>query len=209
MIKLGIGGQIGAGKSEVAKMLQEFFIADGYPTVIIKADEVAWGLYFPGSPVYKRILKAFGENILDSQNQIDRKKLAQIVFSHRKHLNFLNQIVHPPLIKEICVKLKNSPQEIKILDAALLFMWGNKVPLDLRILVRAPNCQKIIRMKKKGFQPNEIKKRLSFQMDEDKMETLADFVIINDSSYKVLHERTYKLYQIIKAYFKEKLQLSS
>lgn len=205
MVKLGIGGQLGAGKSELAKILQELFSTDGDRATIINADEIAWQLYTSNSPVYKKILKTFGERVLDTQHQIDRKKLAQIVFASRMQLRKLNQIVHPVLIKELNQRLNKSPGEIKILDAALLFMWNKKIPLDIRILVRAPDEQKISRMAQKGFSGEEIKNRLRLQMSEDKMEELADFVITNDSSYEVFKERAQRLYQILRTYLKDKL----
>jgi dephospho-CoA kinase len=205
VIKLGVGGQIGAGKTEVVKYLQKCFRADGYPTQIINADQIAWQLYLPQKPIYKRIVKAFGKEILDFEAQIDRAKLGQLVFSCPQKLQLLNKIIQPALIKKLRQELENPLDSVKILDAALLFTWYLKLPLDLRILVRAPYKAKIERLVKRGYSEADIKKRLKNQASEREMENLADFVLVNDQSLAVLQERTRKLYELIKLYFSDKL----
>ncbi|MCX8014511.1 MAG: dephospho-CoA kinase [candidate division WOR-3 bacterium] len=180
---MGIGGNIGAGKTTVAKMLKKLFEQHKIPVKIIVADKIAWQLYqSKDSPVYKKILKKFGIGILTKNNAIDRKKLAKLVFACSDKLKSLNFIIQGPLIKQIIKELKTSTAPVTILDAALLFNWGKQIPLNYRILVTAPQKQKIARMTKKNYQPAEIKLRLKSQMSEVEMKKYADFVIHNNQN---------------------------
>jgi dephospho-CoA kinase len=89
---------------------------------------------------------------------------------------------------------------MKILDAALLFLWGKKIPVNIRILVTAPAKQKIARMKKRGYNPIEVKTRLKRQIKESDMKADADFIINNNTTLAGLEDKTKKLYQILKNY---------
>lgn len=198
MLKIGIGGQIGAGKTYIAKRLLNHFRKDSCRTQLIDADQIAWQLYRVDSPLYKKIVRVFGEHILNRQKEIDRKKLAEIVFENRNNLHRLNKIVHPALIKMIKSQMQSEDASVKILDAALLFFWGNKIPVDFRILVTAPLQQKIARMKKRGYNALVTKNRLQNQMQESEMEQFADFVIENNSSITELKKKIKKIYQILK-----------
>ena len=87
---IGITGGVGSGKSAVLKLLEE-----EYHAVVVQLDEVAKALQRKGTPCWKAIVEAFGREILDENEELDRKKLAQIVFQSSEKLEQLNGIVHP------------------------------------------------------------------------------------------------------------------
>jgi dephospho-CoA kinase len=198
MMSIGVGGQIGTGKTYVAKELIKLFQKDKIKAQLVDADQIAWELYTPNTQIYHKIIRAFGQDILTQNKEINRKKLAQIVFENKTNIQQLNKIAHPALLKNIKAQLQSKDKSVKILDAALLFLWGKKIPVDWRILVIAPLNQKIARMKKRGYNPKEVKKRIKQQMQESEMEKSADFVINNNSAITKLKKRVTELYKILK-----------
>lgn len=190
-IRIGIGGNLGSGKTTVAKELFKLFQSAGFKVSLIEADKIAWRLYkySPNNQIYQKIVETFGKGILNKHKEIDRKKLARVVFGNRKKLEKLNQIVHPELIKTLNHKLQINDNTIKILDAALLFYWGKKIKVDCRILVTAPKSHKISRMLKRGYSLKDILARLNQQMKEKAMRPMADFIIANNGSLAELKEK--------------------
>lgn len=196
-LSIGIGGNIGSGKTTVVKEFARLFQKDGYKVVIIDADRLAWKIYLKGTSVFKKIVSDFGAKILSRNGEIDRPKLSQIVFFNKAKLQQLNRIVHPQLIKTIKSELQKQNAQVKILDAALLFDWAKKIPMNYRILVTAPNQQKVKRMIKRGYNLIQVKNRLQQQMKESEMEKVADFVINNDHTISELKKKVNFLYNEI------------
>jgi len=203
MISIGIGGNIGSGKTTVAKELFRLFRKDKIKVRLIDADSLAWKIYKRVQKkgervnVYDKIVKTFGTEILNHNKEIDRKKLGMVVFDNKQSLQNLNKIVHPALIKHINNEIKKADAEVKILDAALLFFWGKKIPLTYRVLVSSSDTNKIKRMAIRGYNSAEVKMRLKNQLKESAMDALADFVVENNGTLKNLKNRIYLLYQII------------
>lgn len=200
MKNIGVGGNIGSGKTTVVKEFAKLFRKDGYKVRIIDADRLAWQIYQKGTTTFQRLVRTFGTKILTRKGEIDRQKLSQIVFFNKTKLQKLNNIVHPQLIKIIKTELQKHNGHIKILDAALLFDWQNKLPMDYRILVTASNTQKVKRMIKRGYNLTQVKNRLQRQMEESTMEKIADFVINNNRTISELKKKIKTLYSIIKEY---------
>jgi len=206
MLSIGIGGNIGSGKTAVAKELCKLCKKDGVRVNLLDADQTAWELYKRNavsekrSAVYDKIIKAFGTGVLDNKGEIDRKKLGKIVFNNRKALQQLNMIVHPELIRQIKHELRKFDGTIKILDAALLFFWGKKIPVTYRVLVISPDKQKVVRMAKRGYNIKEVNSRLNQQMKESEMEKITDFVVNNNSTLNELKNKVKYLYLILKEY---------
>ena len=137
MIVIGLTGGIGTGKSEVARILQDL------GAVTINADQVGHQAYTPHTEAWEEVVKAFGDEILDSSGEIDRKQLGAIVFSDPRHLARLNQIMHPPMariVSEQIESLKGDGVEVVVVEAAVLFeagwdtlvdeVWTTESPLD-------------------------------------------------------------------------------
>lgn len=116
---IGITGGIGAGKSAVLK-----FLADNYKCEIIMADDVAKGLYYKGSKAYQMITMLFSDDVLDADNEIDKKKLADIIFANPNKRAALDSIVHPLVKQEIITRITNNritdELDYTFVEAALL-----------------------------------------------------------------------------------------
>jgi dephospho-CoA kinase len=202
MLSIGIGGNIGSGKTTAAKELVRLYQKDKIKVKLIDADSLAWKLYKRNTQqqkpsVYDKIVKTFGSEILNRNQEIDRKKLGMVVFGNKQSLQNLNKIVHPALIKYINNEIKKSDAQVKILDAALLFFWGKKIPLTYRVLVASSDTNKIKRMADRGYKSAEVKMRLKNQLKESAMDARADFVVENNGTLKNLKNRIYLLYKII------------
>jgi dephospho-CoA kinase len=203
MLSIGIGGNIGSGKTTAAKELVRLYQKDKIKVKLIDADSLAWEIYKrvhnkgQRVNVYDKIVKTFGTEILNHNKEIDRKKLGMVVFDNKQSLQNLNKIVHPALIKHINNEIKKADAEVKILDAALLFFWGKKIPLTYRVLVSSSDTNKIKRMAIRGYKSAEVKMRLKNQLKESAMDARADFVVENNGTLKNLKNRIYLLYKII------------
>ena len=115
---IGLTGGIGAGKTQILNYLN-----DKYGASICQADEVAKKLQKKGAPVYDEIVAHFGEEILDEKGEINRSKLADIVFTDEKELKILNGIVHPAVKEEIRRKIAAEERKctsLFLIEAALL-----------------------------------------------------------------------------------------
>ncbi|MCX6243295.1 MAG: dephospho-CoA kinase [Bacteroidetes bacterium] len=190
MLKVGLTGNIGSGKSIIA----EIFSSLGVP--IYHADRESWQFLFDES-VKNKIQSSFGDQVFNPDNLIDRKKLGSVVFSDPEALNTLNGILHPLVIKhfsEWCIEYSFSPYIIN--EAAIIFESGIANLFDKIIHVSCPKEIAIGRvMKRDGVDGNSVIDRMRFQMEDAVKADLADFVILNSGSEMVIpqvldiHER--------------------
>lgn len=103
MKTIGITGGVGAGKSAVLE-----YLADNYNCDIIMTDDVAKGLYAKGSKTYEMMIALIGEDIVDESGEIDKKKLADIIFSNANKRMAVNSIVHPAVKQEVITRITNN-----------------------------------------------------------------------------------------------------
>ncbi|NMC00605.1 MAG: dephospho-CoA kinase [Thermoanaerobaculaceae bacterium] len=188
MIKVGITGGIGSGKSEAKEIFKK------YGAFVVDADEIVRNLLEKNGEGYKQVLNEFGNEILDNGLEIDKNKLSSIVFSDALKRRKLEEILHPLVIKkreEIFAKLqkKLSEKDIVVAEAALIFEANTKKYFDYVILIKAPKDLRIKRLLSKGFSLSEIEKRMKAQWEDEKKEKLADFVIENNSSLEELEKK--------------------
>ncbi|MBU1147071.1 MAG: dephospho-CoA kinase [Candidatus Omnitrophica bacterium] len=164
---IGVTGNYGSGKTTVAGMFA------GRGAFVIDADKVCHSLMGRSMPVYKKIIKHFGAGILDARKNIDRRALAEIVFSNRSKLDLLNRSVHPSAIKEINkIIRRNKKRKIIIVDAALLIESDFYKNMDKIIVVKAVSRKK------------DSLRRIRMQASFKKKLRLADFTIDNSGSKK-------------------------
>jgi dephospho-CoA kinase len=175
MIKVGITGGIGSGKTTVCKLFELLGIAVYY------SDDEAKRILDYDSTVKSELLNLFGPTILNEFGQIDRKKIASIVFSETTKLASLNAIVHPAVAShfEDWSKKQSSPYILK--EAAILFESGANKQVDKTILVTAPIELKLLRViaRDKTTEP-EVLKRMANQLPDEEKIKLSDFVIKNN-----------------------------
>ncbi|MEO8854496.1 MAG: dephospho-CoA kinase [Ginsengibacter sp.] len=174
MLRIGLTGGIGSGKSTVAHI----FNVLGIP--VYDADAAAKRIMAEDEVLKKSLLNAFGENAY-TNGKLNRKFLSEVVFKDENKINLLNSLVHPATIKDAneWMKKQNSPYLIK--EAALIFESGSDKFLDKFIGVRSPLSLRIERtMKRNNITAEEVEARIKFQMDEDKKMEFCDFIIEND-----------------------------
>ncbi len=186
---IGIGGNIGSGKTTLAKMFQEF------GAKLVDADKIGWSLLKKSKKEYIKIVKTFGKAILDKNNNIDRKKLGEIVFNQPNKLQMLNRIVHPTLLTKVRQDIRKE-KGIIVLDAALLFNWGLEKEMDASILVSATKELKIKRSKKLGITKKAVEERLARQIPETMMVKKADFIVRNNGSNQELKQTALEMWQL-------------
>lgn len=187
---IGIIGGAGSGKSEVLNIMKH-----KYDAQIIMADEVARELQQPGQPVYAQILLAFGSDILQADQTIDRKKLAELVFNDTEKLQKLNEIVHPCVRLKIEQMIENSTSKIIILEAALLVECGYRHICDEFWYVHSNEEIRRQRMKEtRHYSDEKIDSIIKNQLTEKDFIANSDKVIENNSTLADLEKEIDKLF---------------
>jgi len=181
MLKIGITGGIGSGKSTVAKIFELLGIPVYY------ADAAAKDIMNRDPELKAQVQQHFGADVYDSNGQLDRKRLGNIVFNDQEKLQLLNSLVHPATIRDSAqwALKQKSPYVLK--EAALLFESESFHYLDKIIGVSAPQPLRILRtMQRDKVSRNEVFARMHKQMDETIKMRLCDYVIYNDEQQMVI-----------------------
>lgn len=180
MLKVGLTGGIGSGKTTIAKIFELLNVPVYY------ADEASKRLYQTDKYLIASMKKHFGEDIYTNE-QLNRSKLAAIVFSDPEKLELLNQLVHPPTIRDAEEWMKKQTAPYVIKEAALLFESGSASGLDYIIGVQAPSHYRIKRvMERDGVKREDVISRANRQIDEEIKMRLCDFVIVNNDQELVI-----------------------
>jgi len=197
MITAGLTGGIGSGKSTVAAM----FTALG--AVAINSDEIGRNLMQPGNVVFDRIVSGFGAEIVDSNGQLDRHKLAEIVFNDLERLKHLNAIVHAPVLREIdrqvFLQRQKAPQAVIVVESAVLFEAGQNRRFDKMIVAWCQPEQQVERFQSQsGLSAEDIQRRMAAQMPGEEKKRLADYVIDTSSSLGETERQVKEVYDQLK-----------
>ncbi len=190
IIKVGITGGTGSGKSSVCNYLTKKGLQ------VIDSDAIARKLLDRGTVTYDLVVSHFGEKILKANGEINRQLLSSIVFGSSDELNFLQNVVTKETVEIVKELLEKSRPEMKIifLDAPLLFETGLDQDVDIVWFVLASQDKRLKRLSKRdGIPVFEIEKRMSAQMPEEQKEMLADIVIENEGSLDDLYSKVDKL----------------
>ena len=191
---LGLSGGIGSGKSTVAKILSEV------GAVIIDADAIAKEVLEPGQVGYENVLLAFGETLLDTFGNIDRKILASLVFQDAEKLLKLESIVHPAVIARVSEIRESFPETaIVVYDTPLLVEKQLQDQFDKVLIVSADEDIRKERLVQRGLDLADIEARMANQVTDIQRTAVADFVIINNGSMKELREQVAKVWQQLSA----------
>ena len=190
IIKVGITGGTGSGKSSVCNYLTKKGLQ------VIDSDAIARKLLDRDTVTYDLVVSHFGEKILKANGEINRQLLSSIVFGSSDELNFLQNVVTKETVEIVKELLEKSRPEMKIifLDAPLLFETGLDQDVDIVWFVLASQEKRLKRLSKRdGIPVFEIEKRMSAQMPEEQKEMLADIVIENEGSLDDLYSKVDKL----------------
>ena len=180
MLKIGLTGGIGSGKTTVAKVFELLDIPVYY------ADNEAKRIMNEDSELKEQIIRHFGPKAYPS-NELDRSYIASIVFNDKKKLDLLNSLVHPATIKDGNKWLNRQKSPYSIKEAALIFESGMQEHLDYVIGVSAPVDLRIKRsMQRDAVSEEAVKARMNKQMEEETKLSLCDFIIHNDEERPVI-----------------------
>ena len=192
MISIAITGGIGSGKTYVSNMFQE----RGVP--IYNADTEAKRLMVQDEVIRKEMIALVGEEVYQG-TELNKPLLASYLFSSAEHVQQINSIVHPR-VKADFVEWLKARREYAVagIESAILFEAGFRDSVDSVIMVSAPEELRLARaMKRDGATEQQIRSRMSAQMNEDEKIKMADFVIHNDET-KPLDEQISFILQILK-----------
>ena len=180
MLKIGLTGGIGSGKSTVAKVFETLGIPVYY------ADDAAKRLMNEDATLRNAIIRHFGPAAY-KDGILDRKFIAGIVFNDRTQLDILNSLTHPVTIRDAETWMSRQTAPYALKEAALLFESGAAEKLDYIIGVYAPQHLRIRRvMQRDNASTEEVLKRISRQIDEEMKMKLCDFIIQNNEEQLVL-----------------------
>ncbi|MFG2572002.1 dephospho-CoA kinase [Streptomyces sp. NPDC048481] len=185
MLKVGLTGGIGAGKSEVSRLLVE------HGAVLIDADRIARDVVAPGTEGLAAVVDAFGKDILTEDGSLDRPRLGSIVFADPEKLALLNSIVHP-LVGARSRELETSaPDDAVVVHDVPLLTENGLAPLyDLVIVVDThPDTQLDRLVRLRGMTEQDARARMAAQATREQRREIADIVIDNDVPLPELHRR--------------------
>ncbi|MGD8330720.1 MAG: dephospho-CoA kinase [Acidobacteriota bacterium] len=191
VLRVGLTGNIAAGKSTVAGWLEEV------GCTVIDLDALGHGCLARDTPTYERVVELFGEAILDADGSVDRRALAAIVFGNAAARQDLEAILHPAIraleerrVEEIVAA---SGSSIVVSEAALLYETGGAGRYHRMVVVTAPDDVRRARLHEKGMDQDEVTRRMRAQMAQEKKAALADYVIENGGSLEAAHQATRSL----------------
>ena len=196
MLKIGLTGGIGSGKSEVSKFL------NSWGAYIFDADQEAKKIIDKNKTAQKEIIEEFGTDVINKENKIEKKKLARIAFQDDFHQLKLNAIVHPYVFKKIDETFEKIANEDKykifVVDAALIYESGADTHMDYVIVITSLLRYRTERVMSKGqISRDDFMKRVDLQWSDEDKEHLADYVIQNNADIETLEKESKKIFETL------------
>lgn len=183
MLKIGITGGIGSGKTTVCKIFETL----GIP--VFYADSIAKQIMITDPVLMEGLKSAFGNRSFFENGTLNNKHIAQIVFNNIDELKKLNALVHPAVFRAFENWIEEIPATVPYVlkEAALLFESGSYKMCDKSILVTSPMDLKLKRvMQRDSVSETEVKVRIDKQLDDDSKAKLADYFIENKENKSVI-----------------------
>jgi len=193
MLRVGLTGSIGVGKSFVASVFVELGCH------VLDADQTAREVVMPGTPGLKALTDAFGEEILNTDGTLNRKQLGAVVFNDESQRQRLNHILHPFIIArqdEIMNAWEaEDPNGIGIIDAALMIESGGYKRFDKLIVVHCrPEVQLERLMLRDKLSRDEALRRINSQMPQEEKQKFADYLIDTSDGFELTRTRTVEVH---------------
>jgi dephospho-CoA kinase len=195
MLKIGLTGGIGCGKTSVSDLFAEFDVP------VIDADIIARDLVNTDPNVLHAITDTFGQDVLSLDGSLNRKKLAQIVFNQKKNKQQLEQILHPKIQLEISQQLhelesKKNPPAYVIVAVPLLIEANYQGLIDRILVVVADEEIRIQRVQQRDNRSlNEIRSIIKNQISDEERLKVADDVIKNNSNFNALSKQVTEIHK--------------
>ncbi len=201
MLRVGLTGSIGVGKSFVSGVLAELGCR------VLDADEIAREVVAPSSPALRDVVEAFGSEILQSDCTLDRSKLGALVFADPDKRATLNSILHPCIIAQqdqrLCKWENEEPNGIAIVDAALMIESGGYKRFDKLIVVHCRDEAQLERViARNNLSREEAQKRIGAQMSQEEKKKFADYLIDTSDGFEAARARTSEVYAMLLAELK-------
>ncbi len=197
MYVIGLTGGIASGKSTVSDMLR----AKG--ATVVFADRVGHEVYRSGTPVWEQVVQAFGRQVLTEDDEVDRRKLGQIVFSQPGALERLNAITHPPMRRMMIDELEELRREGKrvvVLEAALLIEAGwDDLTDEVWVTVVEPEVAAQRSMERSGLSREQAEARIAAQLSNSERTKHAQAVIDTNCSLAEVAQRVDELWEDLTA----------
>lgn len=189
MLKVGLTGGIGSGKSEVARRLA------AYGAVIVDADEVAREVVAPGTPGLAAVVAEFGPDVLAPDGSLDRGRLAARIFADDAARVRLNAVVHPLVLARTAERCAAAPADAVVVDdVPLLVEAGLASTYDVVVVVEAPENLRLSRLAQRGLSAADARSRMASQVPDDRRRAVAHHVITNDGSREDLDRQVSRLW---------------
>ena len=193
MLRVGLTGSIGVGKSFVASVFVELGCH------VVDADQTAREVVMPGTPGLKVLVEAFGEEILNTDGTLDRKQLGTLIFADPNQRQRLNHLLHPFIIArqdEIMNAWEaEDPDGIGIIDAALMIESGGYKRFDKLIVVHCrPEVQLERLMLRDKLARDEALRRINSQMPQEEKQKFADYLIDTSDGFELTRTRTIEVH---------------
>ena len=180
MLRIGLTGGIGSGKSTVARIFEVL----GIP--VYKADDEAKRLMTKDATLRSNIISSFGKASY-TNDILNRKYLSEQVFNDSEKIKLLNSLVHPATLKDAAEWMEKQKAPYVIKEAALIFESGSEKILDYVIGVKAPLALRIERtIKRDNVTSDEVQARIDLQIDEEEKLHLCDYIIVNDEKQMLI-----------------------
>ncbi|HEX6718193.1 MAG TPA: dephospho-CoA kinase [Pyrinomonadaceae bacterium] len=193
MLRVGLTGSIGVGKSFVASVFVELGCH------VLDADQTAREVVMPGTSGLKALTEAFGDDILNADGTLDRQRLGALIFADQSQRQRLNHILHPFIIVRQDEILNgweaDDPEGIGIVDAALMIESGGYKRFDKLIVV---HCRPEVQLERLMFRDKlsreEAERRIRSQMPQEEKQKFADYLIDTSDGFELTRARSVEIY---------------
>lgn len=199
MLEVGLTGSIAVGKTYVCEILRELGV------FVLDADLTAREVVKPRTIGWQKIVENFGQDVLQSDNTLNRAKLGAIVFADESKRQLLNSIVHPLVFKAqnewLLQAETENPHGIAVIDAALMIESGGFRRFSKIIVVWCePEIQLKRLMKRNNLSRQEALRRIKSQMPQEEKKLYADFLIDTSEGFEAARRQTIEIYKQLKLY---------
>jgi dephospho-CoA kinase len=191
VLRVGLTGGIGSGKSEVARLLAR------QGAYVVDSDALARAAVAPGTPGLAAVVEAFGPGVLRADGSLDRERLAAIVFDDAAARERLNAIVHPLVGAAAAAAVVTAPPgAVVVHDVPLLVETGMAPAFDVVVVVDAPDDIRLARLTgRRGMDRADAQRRMAAQATRQERLAVASYVITNDGTLDELADRVGGLWQ--------------
>jgi dephospho-CoA kinase len=190
VLRIGLTGGIGSGKSTVSRLLGE------HGAVVVDADVIAREVVAPGTPGLAAIVEAFGPTVLAADGSLDRPGLAAVVFADPEARRRLDGIVHP-LVRARAGELEAAApaDAVVVHDVPLLAETGQGSSYDLVVVVEADPAVRVARLVQRGLTADDARARIAVQATDEQRRAIADVVLDNSGTPEELAEQVERLWR--------------